>query len=396
MLSEPDADRLRVALLGPWPSASGVAAGGVEAVTYTIATVLARRLDMDVHVVTWAATAGVDRTGEMTVHRVPVQRSLRNLTMGYFDRRRMERVVRDLRPGIVHAHGLTDYGLVGTASAAPCIVAVHGVAADETPHVRGWVNRARWWTLERRSDACLRAARYLTVPTEYSRSRIHPRADAVVEMIENPVDATYFDVHPTSGSEPVIACIGRLIPLKRVEDVLLACAYVRRDVPNVRLEIAGGEGDPGYSERLRAIVREHGLEDSALFHGFVEPSAVPALLARARVLVHASAQENAPVAVEQALAAGVPVVAARAGGLPSVVRDGVTGFLEPPHDPARLAARVVSLLSDPAVHSAFSAAARADARARFHPEAVCAKTVRLYERALGRTFSSTEPARVYT
>jgi glycosyltransferase involved in cell wall biosynthesis len=82
------------------------------------------------------------------------------------------------------------------------------------------------------------------------------------------------------------------------------------------------------------------------------------------------------------LASGVPVIGARAGGLPEVVIDGETGFLCEIGDVDAMAAAGIRLLTDPALWLQMSTAAAADARKRFSEEAVVAQYEALYERTI--------------
>ena len=84
----------------------------------------------------------------------------------------------------------------------------------------------------------------------------------------------------------------------------------------------------------------------------------------------------------EALACGVPVIGAQAGGLPEVVRHGETGFLCEPGDVGGMAHAAASLLTDPSRWHAASQLAAADARARFGQEAVVAQYEAFYHRAL--------------
>jgi glycosyltransferase involved in cell wall biosynthesis len=371
---------MTVGMLGPWPEASGPLGGGVEAVVATLAQSLAATPNVSVHVVTLGHPARTWSEGALTISQVGLQRALRNVTFSAPDRLRLARAAWRLRPDIVHAHGLPDYGYAATRLGVPHVVSVHGVPADEAPHVKGALNRFRWWTLSVRSTQCLVRARHLTVPTEYARERMRGQTHAAIHLVENPVDEEFFvNTNPASDpGPPILLCVSRLIPLKRIEDVIDSFAHIVQQIPDVHLEIAGA-GDAAYTDEMRRRAAALPVPNRVRFLGFVEPQALAAVVRRARLLLHTSAQENAPVAIEQALAAGVPVVAAHVGGIPSIVRHGETGFLVPVGNAQGLAEHACTLLTNAAQYAAFSAAARADARQRFHPRSVAAKILTLYD-----------------
>jgi glycosyltransferase involved in cell wall biosynthesis len=91
------------------------------------------------------------------------------------------------------------------------------------------------------------------------------------------------------------------------------------------------------------------------------------------------------MAVQQALAAGVPVVATPAGGVPSLVQDGQTGLLVPTGDSGTLAAAINRLLSDDRLRADMGRSARTAAHGRFLPQVVARKTKAVYDEILART-----------
>jgi glycosyltransferase involved in cell wall biosynthesis len=95
-----------------------------------------------------------------------------------------------------------------------------------------------------------------------------------------------------------------------------------------------------------------------LLTGFVEHTAVPGVLASLDVLVLPSAYEEMGSVLTEAMASGLPVVASDVGGIPEVVRDGVTGLLVPPGDVGALAAALDRLAADPELRARLSAGAR--------------------------------------
>jgi glycosyltransferase involved in cell wall biosynthesis len=103
---------------------------------------------------------------------------------------------------------------------------------------------------------------------------------------------------------------------------------------------------------------------------------------RAAVFVLPSAQETSPMVIAEAMAAGVPVVATRVGGVPYLVEDGRTGFFVEVGDIDGLAQRVGDLLGDERTRRSFAAAARSRAE-QFRTAAVAARVRTVYEEAVG-------------
>ena len=140
--------------------------------------------------------------------------------------------------------------------------------------------------------------------------------------------------------------------------------------------VAGG----GSSDRLSRLAVELGVDDSVTFLG--ERSDVPECLAAMHLFVLPSLNEGMGRALVEAMAAGLPVVATRVGGVPAIVEDGRTGLLVPPGDAAALAAAIDSLVRRPDVAKEMGAAARQSINERFGIPAMVQAVEAVYEAAL--------------
>jgi glycosyltransferase involved in cell wall biosynthesis len=120
-----------------------------------------------------------------------------------------------------------------------------------------------------------------------------------------------------------------------------------------------------------------------------------ALLDAADVFVLPSRHEGMPLALLEAMDAGLPVVATRVPGCTEVVVDGVTGLLVPPGNPPALAAAIARLLADPALRRRMGRAGRLRYLESFTSACMAARTAAVYERELARA-ASTVPARPTT
>jgi glycosyltransferase involved in cell wall biosynthesis len=154
----------------------------------------------------------------------------------------------------------------------------------------------------------------------------------------------------------LVGSVGRFARIKRYQDLILALAHLgRSDV--VCLLVGDGPEAPA----LAAAAREAGVGDRVRFLGWRED--VPRILAALSVFVLPSANEGMGLVLVEAMAMGVPVVATRVGGIPSVVPDGECGLLVEPGDVAGLAGAVAKLLADPALAARMGAAGRRRAAA---------------------------------
>jgi glycosyltransferase involved in cell wall biosynthesis len=131
---------------------------------------------------------------------------------------------------------------------------------------------------------------------------------------------------------------------------------------------------------LEEAARTAGLAERVRFLGPVPHEELPRLLAVSDVLVATSfASETFGIALVEAQACGVPVVASRFGGFPEVVRDGETGLLVPPQDPAALAAALRALLPDSGRRRRMGEAGRRWVAEQFHWERVAERVLEAYQ-----------------
>ena len=164
------------------------------------------------------------------------------------------------------------------------------------------------------------------------------------------------------GDARIVFCSGRAQPYKGIQVAVRAAARMKaRGMDGVHWAFAG---DGAWLDALRATAREAGVDDR--FHFLGARGDVPELLGDADVAVVPSLWAEAfGLTVVEAMAAGVPLVAARSGGIPELVEDGRTGILVPPGDADALADAVRGLLADPSAAGEMARRARDAARRRF-------------------------------
>jgi glycosyltransferase involved in cell wall biosynthesis len=179
-------------------------------------------------------------------------------------------------------------------------------------------------------------------------------------------------------ARPVVGSVAMFRGSKGHAELLEAFALVRARHPAARLLLVG---DGARRELVEHLAREQGLGDVVRFTGL--RTDVPALLEAMDCFVLASTRtEGVPQSLLQAFAAGVPVVASAAGGIPEVVRHGVTGLLAPPGEPGGLAQAIGAVLADRDAAAARAEAARRLVAERFSHRVAITRLLALYEEVL--------------
>lgn len=343
-----------------WSSSYWPALGGGPVLGAALLPALAAR-GHEIVVVTDRRPDGLPEREErdgIAIHRLPFRRALGGeLAAVPALRRRVAALKQALRPQLVHlwAPGYSELFHHETEAAhpAPLLVTLHRFYPAAACRPDGAIGRS------------LRAAAAVNA---CSRAVLDAMLDAVPEIagraavLLNALPAPLGPPVPPPAGPPGLLGLGMMVPHKGFDLALDAVQRLRTGRPGLTLTLAGdGEALPAL--RLRAAGL--GLGDAVRFAGPVEPAAVPALIRAASLVLMPSRIEPFGLVALEAAQAGRPVVAAAVGGLPEVVRDGVTGLLVPPGDAAALAQATAALLDDPDRAARLGAAARADAAARF-------------------------------
>jgi glycosyltransferase involved in cell wall biosynthesis len=187
---------------------------------------------------------------------------------------------------------------------------------------------------------------------------------------------TRFGIAPET---PLIGFIGRLSPEKGPDLFLRMAVSVRAQCPTAEFILVG---DGAMFGQLQTFARRFGIGDAVHFAD--SQSDMPAVFHELDLVVSSSLSEAMPLAVMEAMASGLPVVACKVGGIPDLVAHGLTGWLADKGDYETLAAHVVDLLENDAVRLAAGAAARERAVARMGLDRGIETTMRLFSQLAGQ------------
>lgn len=284
------------------------------------------------------------------------------------------------RPDLVHLH-TASYGSfvrkatlawLATAAALPVVLHVHGAEFglfyERSPRLLQLVIRA---TLHR-------AAAVVALGERWGQ-RLHRIAPgARITVIPN---AVHLDrpVVQSGGSDPVhVVFLGRIGDRKGTFTLLEAWALLAPAAPGARLTIAGD----GEIDRARDEIGRLGLDASVEVLDWLTPGRTHDLLRSAHVLALPSRDEGQPMAVLEAMASGLCVVASNAGGIPDLIDDGVSGLLVPPSDVTALAAALCRVITDHDTRARLGRAAHERACRDFDVEVVWKRLDALYQEVL--------------
>lgn len=326
----------------------------------------------DVHIVAPAQRYRRYRVGTetiegqpMTVHRLPAVRWLPHDWLRFVwpwrAKHYARKVLSAVQPDVVHiqSHIIIGRGLARIARRRGIpIVATNHVMAENIldftvmpPFIDKLVMKLAWDDAER----TFKMARAVTTPTRRAADFLEQTVDIRgVIPISCGIDRRNYRPDPAPRPQPRMLFVGRLTSEKRVNTTLRALARLVSEADPVRgadgtpldiqFDIIGG-GDQ--SKSLEQLTERLGLQHRVHFLGRLTDEELVERYSRASVFVIASIAELQSIATLEAMASGLPVIAADAMALPHLVHDGENGYLFTPDDDAQLAERLEAVLTAP-------------------------------------------------
>lgn len=290
-------------------------------------------------------------------------------------RLKLGRIIQNVQPDIIHAFGTEGaFALAAMESGLPFLVSMQGLMeelAEANP-------RDIYFKFRVPLEQCaMKCTLHVIAPSGHAERFVQKRyPDCECRLIENPVPASFFSVPDLEDPQKRILFVGRIAKAKGIEELLTACA----EHADWRLSIVGA-GEPEYVERLK---KKYCGAKHFRWLGPKPSAEIPGLLAKTDLFVLPSYMESAGLVVQEAMAAGRPVVASRAGGIVDFVDHGVSGLLVPPKQVDSLEDAILTMLNDPGKMIKAGQAAREAARRRFQMEPAAKQTVEFYKDILAK------------
>lgn len=249
------------------------------------------------------------------------------------------RAVRAFQPHLIHTHSRrgADYwgGIVAAITGTPAVVSRR---VDNPEPVL--LARAKYRCYDRVISISQRIREVLLAAGVSAEKVVCVPSGIDTEPYGRPCDRQWFLCEfGLEESHRVLAAVAQLIPRKGHRVLLEALPEVIGEFPDLRV-LLFGRGP--LEEGLQQLCHRYGLSSHVQFVGF--RSDLDRVLPCLDLVVHPAVMEGLGLSLLEAAAAGVPIVAARVGGVPEIIQDSVTGVLVPPADPKSLAAAIVRLL----------------------------------------------------
>jgi glycosyltransferase involved in cell wall biosynthesis len=320
------------------------------------------------------AALAVREAAELTRSGVRVLNLDRSSSASLAPWRRLWWLLARERIDVVHAHmprANVPGALLARTAGVPVVLAHEHGSVRYTDPVRRLLNRTVVGPL---SDAVLAVSDWdrqrLIAEQGLPESRVRVFRNGILPLPDDVPDVRAELAEP---DVPIVGALGRLDPVKGYDVLIAAVARLRAQGVRLRCVIAGVGPDEA---RLGHLIDEWGVGSEVGLLGLRDD--VPALLRAFDVAVMPSRSEGAPLAIIEYMAAALPIVATRVGGIPELIEPDVHGILVEAEDPVALADGIARILDHPDQAAGLAAAARARQRAEFDLDVVVRRLEELY------------------
>ena len=375
---------MKVVLVSRFPSDIDQPRGGVETATVGLAKALFSLGITDLHIVTiekHIAETSIENHEGLTVHRLPRSRwpMILDAIVGP-SVRILNRYLRQLEPTVVHYH--ETWGFSAPKCGFPAVFTVHGFDSLNLPTEKApfWRTRSKLWDWS--ESIGLRKQKYIISIAPYVHHAISTKTNAKISDIWNSLNPLAYSVRRKEKRGSLLF-LGWLNPRKNPLVIVKAAAKLIKKHPDLKVRLCGEASVPHYFKELQDAISDFGLTKCVEMPGRLNQSAVRKELSTAALLVLPSFQENAPMVIAEAMAAGIPIVASNLCGIPDMVEDGKSGLLlNDPTDADELVNTLDQLLSNDELRHCQGESAKYRAEQLFHPTSVASQTIEVYKQAV--------------
>ena len=351
-----------------------------------LSTYLAMLDGIELHIVTHTDEIEEDKiikANGITYHYLKCPKRLRAATLFQFDRHRLHKKFNEIKPDIINAHHTDEFAYSAVTSKFPSVITVHGIFSEllklspskllNRDHVTSYIERI-----------VLKRAKDIISTSPYVEEVIRHMTKANLHFIENSVNPALFEINNSQDHSNEILYIGVIHPNKGVLDLVKSITLIMKSIPGVKLTLIGSISShaPGFFQKLKLYIKEQGIEENIEFLVFVDEDIKLKYLSKSSILVLPSKQETFSVVVAEAMAAGLPVVASRVGGVPYTAIEDKSALFFESGNIEELAEKSIALLKDKETRLEMGRFAKEEALRRFHPKLIAEQTKSICENIL--------------
>ena len=293
--------------------------------------------------------------------------------------RAVGRKINQIQPDVVHGQGTErECAISAVRSGFPSVLTIHG-----NMRLIAQVNRARpfsfLWLAARLERRTLPRTDGIVCITNYTRQAVAGLARRTW-VVPNAVDAGFFELPlpAVKKTPPVVLVVGAICVRKNQNHFIRALDSLAAQ-EKFKLVFVGQADGGEYGAEFFELLQTRSWCEHVPFSGRAR---VKEFFQSATLVALPTLEDNCPMVVLEAMAAGVPVLASNVGGVPDLIVPEMTGIFCDPARPETFRSGVARLLADGDLRQRLAVAAKAEAHARFHPEVVARRHLEIYREVL--------------
>ena len=290
----------------------------------------------------------------------------------------VRRKLREIQPDLLHAQGTErDCAISGVFFRGPKVLTIHGNC-----RAIAQLRRSRpftyWWLQALLERFCVPRFDGVICISRYTQNWVSNLAKKTW-ILPNAVDSKFFEIEPKrTGLFPIILVVANVDARKNQIGLIHALEALSGE-GNFQVKFFGKCGEDAYGREFRALVH---AKPWCVWGGMLDRDRLRDEFAKASVVMLPTWEDNCPMVVLEAQAAGVPVIASNVGGVPDLVQDGRTGLLTDPARPETMSKALARLLVDPQLARRLAVEGRSQAKARFHPTIIAKEHLEIYREVI--------------
>lgn len=293
---------------------------------------------------------------------------------------KLRRKLKALQPDLVHGQGSERYCAISAVfSGFRNLITLHG-NMRAVSRALGIGIFTTQWLAARFETVALFLTNGVICLTTYTRQQVG-NLSRRTWIVPNAVDSSFFTVPRRPEPIPLLLCVADAAVYKNQIRLIEALDQLAEQKGDPFQLLLAGQADEE-REYGRNFLRLCSERSWCQHLGPQNKSALQRLLGRAAILVLPSTEDNCPMVILEAMAAGVPVAASRIGGIPDLIEEGVSGVLFDPTSPENIRDSINSLLSNPPAAQKMAEVARKRAAQRFAPIEVARRHLEIYREVL--------------
>jgi glycosyltransferase involved in cell wall biosynthesis len=294
---------------------------------------------------------------------------------------RLRGLMKQIQPDVVHGQGSERYGALAAAfSGHPNVVTLHGNMRIIAP-----LNHAPpfsyLWLAARLETFTLPRTDGVVCITNYTRQAVEGLARRTW-VLANAVDRSFFNIKsaPDPSAPPTGLCVGT-ISLRKNQNAFIRALDPLAGKLKFKMMFASEPVQGAYGEEFHRLVRGRPWCE---YIGYLNREQLKARLAAVSFVALPTVEDNCPMVVLEAMAAGVPVMASRVGGVPDLIDPEKTGLFCDPARPETFREGIERMLTQHEWARQLAATARAEALRRFHPQVIAQRHLEIYREVLAQ------------